>query len=94
MLKMFTVYDSQTEAYLPPFCCRSVGEAMRSFEDAANNKDSNICKYPAAFTLFEIGSYDDDKGEISVFEAKKSLALAVELKRDNQERAAVAEAVS
>lgn len=92
MLKMFTVYDSQAEAYLPPFCARSVGEAMRSFEDAANDEKSNICRYPHAFTLFEVGAYDDDKGQIVVLEAKKSLAVAVELKRDHQEHAAVASA--
>lgn len=88
MLKMFTIYDSKVEAWLPPFCARSVGEALRSFEDAANEPKSNICRYPDCFTLFELGSFDDDKGHIELLEAKRSLGVAVEFKADQQEQAA------
>ncbi|UDN67785.1 nonstructural protein [robinz microvirus RP_117] len=58
-LQMFAVYDSAVTAYMPPFFTRSKGEALRSFSDACNSKDSNFNKYAADYTLYFVGEYDD-----------------------------------
>lgn len=73
-LYAFTVYDSKVAAYLPPFFMRSVGEAVRSFSDTVNHKESAFNKHPADYVLFQIGSFDDSKG---IYEATTHVNLGV-----------------
>jgi hypothetical protein len=68
LVKMFTVFDSKAEAYLPPFFLNSTGLACRSFTETSNDPNSSICKYAADYTLFEIGTFDDQKGAITQIE--------------------------
>lgn len=62
LLKVFTVYDSKAEFYMQPFCMKSKGEAIRAFSESCNDDKTSLGKYPADFTLFEIGEFDDAKG--------------------------------
>lgn len=78
ILKMFTVYDSKTEAYLPPIYHRSRGEALRAFEATTNMDDHQFNKYPADFTLFEIGEFDDSTCTIETLSAHINLGKALE----------------
>jgi len=55
---MFTVYDSKAEMYLRPFTMTSTGEAVRGFITTLNDSNTEFGKYPADFTLFEIGTFD------------------------------------
>lgn len=57
-MKMFSIHDSKTEAYLPPLFMNSKGEAIRAFDQACQEKDSNFYKYPHDFTLVELGEWD------------------------------------
>nr|WAE43871.1 MAG: nonstructural protein [Microviridae sp.] len=77
-MKIFAVYDSKAEAYLPPFFLLSRGMALRSFTEIATDGKSQIFKYPADFTLFELGEYDDSNATFSLHEAKISLGSALE----------------
>lgn len=77
-MKTYVVYDSAAEAYGIPFFIRSKGEALRGFAQAAKDPQSQISKHPADFTLFEIGEYNEFKGEISLYQAKVNLGTAVE----------------
>lgn len=61
-LEIFSVYDSATQAFMQPFMCRSKGEAIRSFQQAVGDRESNFCKTPADYTLFTFGSWDDNSG--------------------------------
>lgn len=81
-MKVLTVYDSKAEIYMPPFYQRTTAEGLRAFEQVSNDPESNINRYPEDFTLFEIGEWDDDKGTIVMYEAKKALGVAVEYKRE------------
>lgn len=76
--KMYVVYDSKIEAFLTPHFLRSRGEAIRSFTTAANDPQTHLNKYPADFTYFEIGEYDDQTGSITMYESKISLGTAIE----------------
>lgn len=82
MQKIFVVHDSKVEAYAQPFCAQSTGSAIRSFGDEVNRKDTALAAHPEDFTLFEIGEYDEHRGEIRMYEIKKSLGLALDFKRD------------
>lgn len=56
------VYDRAVEAYGQPIFCRHVGEAIRSFTDEINRKESQFFAHPSDYSLFQIGHYDDETG--------------------------------
>ncbi|AZL82966.1 nonstructural protein [Apis mellifera associated microvirus 18] len=80
-LKVFTVYDSKVEAYAQPFFCRTIGEALRSWEGACNDGQSMMSKHPGDFTLFEVAEFDEKTGTFHPRETKNNLGLAIEQKR-------------
>lgn len=61
-MKMFSVYDKQACAFLPPFGARAVGQAVRSFMDAVNSKDHEFAKHPADYELYHVGEFDEIAG--------------------------------
>lgn len=81
-LKIFTVYDSKAEAFLQPFFIKSKGHAIRAFQELTNDKTHQFGKYPADYTLFEIGEYDEEKGTIETYQAKTNYGTGLELKSD------------
>ncbi len=80
ILKIFTVYDSKAEAYLQPFFMPSAGVAMRAFGDLVNDMATQFYKHSADYTLFEIGSFDDQNAELSHLEAFINLGVGLEFK--------------
>lgn len=78
LLKIFSVYDSKVEAYLPPLFYKSKGEFLRAFAEAASDPKSNIGKYPGDYTAFEIGSWDDSKSFFDLHKTPQSLGVAIE----------------
>ena len=79
--KVFTVYDAKAECYMQPFTMRSRGEAVRAFEQSANDPQNNIGRFAEDFTLFEIGEYDDATGRMSQFDALVALGCAIEYRK-------------
>lgn len=79
-LKIFTVYDSKTEAYMQPQFMQSTGQALRAFEDAVNDESHPFHKHAADFTLFELGTFDDQTGTFQTYPAKKSLTSGNEIR--------------
>lgn len=79
LLKIFTVYDSKAESYLQPFYMQTTGQALRAFEDTVNDPEHQFHKHAADFTLFELGTFNDQTGTFQLFEAKKSLTSANEI---------------
>jgi len=81
-MKMFTVYDSKAEAYMLPFFAKSTGEALRTFSDTCQDKSHIFAKHPEDFTLFELGTWDEQTSNFVVYESKKSLGIALEYAHD------------
>jgi len=81
-MKMFTIYDSKAEAYMQPFFAKSTGEALRSFSDTCQDKNHIFAKHPEDFTLFELGTWDEQTSNFVIFESKKSLGVAIEYATD------------
>lgn len=82
-LEMFTVYDKAVQAYLPPFYCRSHGEALRSFTATVNEKDHQFNKYAADYVLFHLGQFDDAGGVFVSQEPVRVLSALEVLVPDN-----------
>lgn len=77
-LKIFSVYDSKTKAWLKPFFMQHTGQAQRSWEQVAIDPQSEISKYPADFTLFELGEFDELEGNITQYDVRVSLGTALQ----------------
>ena len=77
-VKVFTVYDSKAEVFLPPFYQQTTGLAVRAFSSACNDSGHDFNKYAEDFTLFEIGEFDQEDGVFDQYEAKVGLGLAVQ----------------
>lgn len=93
-LKAFCVYDSKIEAYMMPFFLRSQGEAKRAIIETALDKNTQVSRYPADYTLFEIGGYDDETGTLYPHAAKISLGSIQDLQKTRLAEISHAESVS
>jgi len=82
---MFSVYDSKAGAYTQPFYAVNSRVAVRMFTELANDPKHTFGMHPEDFTLFELGSFDDQSGRIDQLDVKTSaIGKAIEYKqRDN-----------
>ncbi len=90
ILKMFSIYDRQSEIHQPPAFFHTVGHALRGLSRVFTDPDSVFCQHAADFQVFEIGTYDDQTGRVlpidqlhlvcSGTEIKASFAMTVPLK--------------
>jgi len=92
-LKMFSVFDSKVGAFMNPFFVRSTAEAIRVFSDAVSNPQQGFCKHPEDYTLFEIGSWDDQTAAIDHLDTPHSLGLAVQFVKPDPQQHMKLEAV-
>lgn len=65
MKHLFSVYDSKSAIFSNPFTSLTKMTALRDFQTAATDGNSQISQYPEDFILFEIGTFDDEKGVLS-----------------------------
>lgn len=63
-LFMYSVFDRCSGVYDRPFPSRSDAEAIRSFTDIACDTDHPIGKHPGDFTMFRVGTWDDNTGNL------------------------------
>ncbi|MCK6419239.1 MAG: hypothetical protein L6Q57_10020 [Alphaproteobacteria bacterium] len=80
MEKLYQLYDCKSETWTPPTVNPARGQALRSFADAVNDGQSILSKHPEDFTLFEIGTFDKQTGQISLYEVRESVANGLDVK--------------
>lgn len=76
--QLVTVYDSKAETYNAPVAAIAIGEAIRAFADAVNDGQSPFNKHPEDYTLFHIGTFDDQTCQVEMKEAPVSLGGALQ----------------
>lgn len=76
--KVYTVYDSKTEAYMQPFFMAAKGAAIRAFSDLVNDPQHTFGKHPGDYVLFEIGTYEDVSALLVAYPAPQSLGVGLE----------------
>ncbi len=81
-LKIFTVFDCKAKAYLPPFYSLQTASGLRAFEEVCNTPSHDFHKYPTDFSLFEIGTFDDQDGTIQLLPAALNLGIAQDFIRE------------
>lgn len=63
-LCLFSVYDIKAEAFLPPWFQPNIYMAKRVFGDCVNDDDHAFGKHPNDYSLFQVGVFDDETGQI------------------------------
>ena len=61
---LVALYDRATEAFAPVMTVHTRGEAIRSFRNEIKQKDSPLAMHPTDFELHQVGTYDNQTGEI------------------------------
>lgn len=80
LLKVFSVYDAKAFAYLPPFFMAEKGMAARVFTEAVRDKSHQFGKFPEDYILFQIGSYDDQTGNLMALLAPEQVASGLQVR--------------
>jgi len=83
VLKAYSVYDAKVQLYTKPFFLRTKGEALRSWIDTANDPESEIYVHAEDYTLFELGEYDEESGQLENHPAPISVGCALEYRKPN-----------
>lgn len=81
-MKMFCIYDSKAKFYDKPMFLKTKADALRGWQELANDEKTTIGKFPSDFTLFEMGEYDEVTGKITQHAAPQALGTAIEFKRE------------
>lgn len=77
-LKMYSVYDSKSGAFMPIMFYRANGEALRAFASAINTPDHLFNKHPGDFTLFFLGQWHDGSSAFEIEPTPINLGIAQE----------------
>ncbi len=60
-LTIFSIYDSKAQAYLQPFFSNNVETATREFATAVNG-EGQFNRYAGDYSMFLLGTFDQDEG--------------------------------
>lgn len=81
--EVFSIYDSKAEAYLPPFILPKVAQARRIFGDCVNSDDHQFGQNPADYTLFRLGTFNDEDGQYLLARTSENLGNGLEYVRQD-----------
>lgn len=65
VMKMYTVKDVKTGIFNAPVYCHNTAHAMRVMSSVFQNDEHQYSLWPEDFTLYEVGSFDDNTGVIT-----------------------------
>jgi len=74
--KVYGVYDTKGMTYFPPMCHVNAGTAIRWFTDLAADTTTNISRHPSDYMLMEIGTFNDNTGEMVSLKVPLNLGFA------------------
>lgn len=64
IIKMFAIYDEKALAHVTPFFMHNEMMAVREFRNLASDDKTQIGKNPTDFSLWHLGEFDDNTGEV------------------------------
>ncbi len=63
-VQLYGIFDTAAGIYQKPFFGQSDGEVKRSFMDVAVDKECPIGKHPEDYSLYRLGTFDDNSGTL------------------------------
>jgi len=83
-MKVFSIYDGKIRSFMRPFLDAHTGSALRSFEQACKEPTSPFAQFPADFVLYEVGTFNQDTGDLTSYSPKIQIAAAIDYVRNPQ----------
>lgn len=86
-IQLYAVHDSKAHAYMSPILSHNNEMAIRSFSNSVNDPNSEFHKNPLDYSLFHIGTYDDETSLITSKAPPEMLTTAdqtIKLYKENQ----------
>jgi hypothetical protein len=62
-INAYSVKDAKSGTFGNPYYAQNDALAARSFEQASNDPNTTINAYPEDFSLYRVGSFNDESGE-------------------------------
>lgn len=78
-LTVFSIFDAKAKAYLPPFYLHQPAQGIRAFIDSVNKRGHAFNAHPEDYTLFTLGTFDDEKAEFQLNNSPQALHNGLEL---------------
>ena len=78
---MYVIYDAKAKFYNRPFCQINDQIALRSAQDLLETPNTDISRNPEDFTMFCVGTYDDETAQIKPFDIQNVICRFHELTR-------------
>lgn len=75
-----SAYDKKARTFLTPFYVTHQDVAVRAFKDAVNNVESSVGRNPEDFALWNLGTFDDDKGSFTLHATPQHIVEAMAFK--------------
>lgn len=63
---LYCLYDSAARRYFPPFLSDNNDTAQRYLKSSLTSTDSVIAQHPDDYSLYMVGDFDPDSGQIDV----------------------------
>lgn len=76
----YAIYDQKAHVFSQPFYAINKEVAGRQFAIVANDPSSLIGKHPADFSLFVLGTFDDELGTFVNLPTPENLGVALNFK--------------
>lgn len=68
--RLYSIKDRATDAFMAPWTAHTDGHAIRMFQDAVNDTQSQMNKHPEDYDLWFVGIFDDQSGMFIGMEGK------------------------
>lgn len=81
---LYSVYDEKIMSYGPVICMDNEVNAIRAFSSVANDKSSDIGRFPDDFRLYQVGTFDSEAGVIDRFPIPVLVASASKFVRSSE----------
>lgn len=83
ILQIMAVHDSKARCFMVPFFVSHVDVGLRTFAGAVNEeeKQTQLAQHPDDFTLYHLGSYNDENGAFLVSAQPVHVAFANDVKK-------------
>lgn len=76
---VYSVYDSKADAFLPPFIAPTDQVAIRMVTAEVLNDGTNLNRFPGDYTLFALGEWKQETGELIPYQAHKNIGSAMQM---------------
>lgn len=78
--RIYAIYDAKANRFAPPFTVVNDEVAKRTLAHTfVNVGDCPLTQYPGDFSLFALGEFEEDTGDIMPFDCKQNLGTVLQI---------------